>query len=109
MLIRAKIPVESRLRGVVLSAGHFPKGFLDESRIINGFFLVVVHAQGAVLFRIGDEKPSQVDWEEVLFRDGIELYKWLLAFHQWCREHRLDVITADCDAATLPGLPTFDW
>lgn len=109
MLIRAKLPVKHRVRGVELSTGHFPKGFLDESRIIDGFFQIVAHEYGAVLLRIGDEKPEQADWEKVLFRDGIEMYRWLLAFHQWCREQKIEVILADCDAATLPGLPTFDW
>jgi hypothetical protein len=109
MIIRAKLPGERRFRGVDLSTGHFPKGFLDDSRVISGFFRIVAYEHGAVLLRIGDTKPAQEDWEQVLFHEGIEMYKWLLAFHQWCREHSLDVITADCDANELPGLPTFDW
>lgn len=109
MIIRAKLPSDRRTRAVDLSTGHFPKGFLDESRVIDGFFRVCAYEYGAVLIRIGDEKPAQEFWEKVLFRDGIEMYKWLLAFHQWCREQKLDVIVVDRDAEKLPGLPAFAW
>lgn len=109
MIIRAKLPVERRVRAVRVYTRHVPKASLLEDQLLDGFFVVVPWKFGAMYERIGDEKPTQEDWEQVLFREGIEVYKWLLALHQWCREQKIDVIIFDRHEATLPGLPTFDW
>ena len=110
MIIRAKIPVERRVRAVRVSTKHVPQQrLIFEYLRIEGFFVITPSRFGVTFERLGEEKPAQADWERVLFWEGIEVYKWLLALHQWCREQKLDMIFFDCDADKLPGLPTFDW
>jgi hypothetical protein len=32
-----------------------------------------------------------------------------MALHQWCREHKVDVIIFDRDARVVPGFPIYNW
>ena len=38
-----------------------------------------------------------------------ELLEWLLTIAKWADTHGVDWVWFDCDAATVPELPTYEW
>jgi predicted GTPase len=107
MLIRAKFPKDSRLKAVEISNHNIPERFMYENRVV--IFRFIPTEFGAVLIRIGDEKPAADEHAEAIEVFGDKDAEYIMALHQWCREHKVDVIIFDRDARVVPGFPIYNW
>lgn len=112
MLIRAKFPPGRRLRAVDMTTAHIPQRLASHLGVINGFFRFVPYEHGTVLVRIGSEKPS-IDDKITAYMAPVGLLpsevEYLMALHQWCREHKVDIVTFDSAGDLVPGFPVYDW
>lgn len=111
MLIRAKFPQGRRLRAIDMTTAHIPRRLAVLFGVVDGFFRFVPYEHGTVLIRIGSEKPSADDHVAAVL--GYDLLpaegEYLMALHQWCREHHIDIITFDSAGDLVPGFPVYDW
>jgi hypothetical protein len=107
MLIRAKLPSDSRRKAVEISNSNIPERFMYEDRV--GIFRFVPYEFGVILIRIGDAKPDPsalIDTSEAF---GAADAEYIMALHQWCREQKVDVLIFDRDATQIPGFPVYNW
>jgi len=95
-----------------MTTAHIPQRLAALGGVVNGFFRFVPYENGTVLIRIGSEKPSINDKVFACMPPvGLLLAEaeYLMALHQWCREHRVDIITFDSAGDLVPGFPVYDW